>query len=40
MAYKVRFRPIEVLGPAGWRLMTGDEPMPMAPLPNPLQALS
>ncbi len=40
MAYKVRFRPIEVLGPAGWRRMTGDEPMPMAPLPNPLHALS
>ena len=25
MAYKTRYRPIEVLGPAGWRLMTDAE---------------
>ena len=25
MAYKIRYRPIEVLGPAGWRLMTARE---------------
>jgi arginine-tRNA-protein transferase len=28
MAYKVRYRPIEVLGPAGWRLMTERELAP------------
>jgi arginine-tRNA-protein transferase len=30
MAYKVRYRPIEVLGPAGWRLMTDRELEPVA----------
>jgi len=29
MAYKVRYRPIEVLGPAGWRLMTDRELAPV-----------
>ncbi|MDB5696944.1 MAG: arginyltransferase [Sphingomonas bacterium] len=29
MAYKVRYRPIEVLGPAGWRLMTDRELEPV-----------
>ena len=28
MAYKTRFRPIEVLGPSGWRLL--DEPQPVS----------
>jgi arginine-tRNA-protein transferase len=30
MAYKTRYRPIEVLGPAGWRRMD-DEPEPVLP---------
>ncbi len=30
MAYKTRYRPIEVLGPAGWRRME-DEPEPVLP---------
>ena len=30
MAYKTRYRPIEVLGPAGWRRMA-DEPAPVLP---------
>ena len=28
MAYKTRYRPLEVLGPAGWRLMTDPELTP------------
>ena len=30
MAYKTRFRPIEMLGPRGWRLME-DDPQPVTP---------
>src|SRR3546814_20903376 len=29
MAYKTRYRPIEVLGPHGWRLMPKDEEAPV-----------
>src|SRR3546814_7830167 len=29
MAYKTRYRPIEVLGPHGWRLMPEDEEAPV-----------
>ena len=29
MAYKTRYRPIEVLGPAGWSLLR-DDPQPQA----------
>jgi leucyl-tRNA---protein transferase len=40
MAYKTRFRPIEVLGPNGWALLT-DENQPIAmPLPARASALA
>jgi leucyl-tRNA---protein transferase len=34
MAYKTRFRPLERLGPAGWRLMEADEPAQTATQPD------
>jgi len=37
MAYKVRYRPVEMLSPDGWRRMADDEPQPAgrpAPLPG------
>jgi leucyl-tRNA---protein transferase len=37
MAYKVRYRPLEVLGPTGWRRMEDEEAEPIgrpAPLPG------
>jgi arginine-tRNA-protein transferase len=39
MAYKTRYRPIEVLGPEGWRLLAQDlatEPTSMKPLDPPI----
>ena len=37
MAYKTRYRPIEVLGPAGWKLLE-DEAEPQAAIPRPVLA--
>jgi len=30
MAYKTRYRPLEVLGPNGWRLIEDEEVVPAA----------
>lgn len=32
MAYKTRYRPLEMLGPSGWRALTDEE---LAPVPQP-----
>lgn len=40
MSYKTRFRPVELLGPDGWRRMTEDEPHEAAPPPPAASLLS
>lgn len=38
MAYKTRYRPIEVLGPTGWTLYHDDAALQSMPMPTPIAA--
>lgn len=40
MAYKTRYRPIEVLGPNGWSLLTDEETVGAMPLPERVRELA
>jgi len=40
MAYKTRYRPIEVLGPNGWSLLTDEDETFAMPLPSKVRALA
>ncbi|MBB5709671.1 arginyltransferase [Sphingomonas xinjiangensis] len=40
MAYKTRYRPIEVLGPNGWALLTDEDETLAMPLPSKVRALA
>jgi arginine-tRNA-protein transferase len=40
MAYKTRYRPIEVLGPNGWSLLTDEDMAVSMPVPQRMRELA